>query len=150
MDHKQSATPFGWRAGVLYSNWNSCSILERPRKACIREWLPYAPDAGAGLSPYSSQKSPSTRLFSRIGFLLAPRGTTTTFARPFLRLEHARHTRSSCCRDRPALMLLRPQADNDTRQGFFVAGDPLWRNLRGVHEPRGSVNRVPAPRTRSH
>ena len=122
MDHKQLATPSGRRKGLLYPNRNSCSLIELPRKARFKEWLPYAPDAGAGLSQHSLQKSPSTPLLLRFGFVLA-RGTTT-FARPVLRLDRAKHLRSSCCRYWPGLMLLRPQpAHNDTRQGFSEGGD---------------------------
>ena len=58
---------------------------------------------------------------------------------------------SSCCRYRPGVMLLRPQpADNNTQQGVSEAVDPLRRNHRGVQAPRGCVNRVPVPPTRSH
>jgi hypothetical protein len=150
MDHKQLATPSGRRRGVFYPNRNSCSIIGRRRKARFKQRLPYASDAGEGPSQHSLQTSPSTPLFSRIGFVFAPRGTTT-FARPFLRLDRAKHMRSSCSRDRPTLMLSRPQAaDKDARQGFSEAGDPLWRNLRGVHVPRGRVNRVLVQPTRSH
>ena len=142
MDHKQSATPFGRRTGLLYPNRNSCSLIERPQKPRFKEWLCCAPDAGAGLSQHSFQKSPYAPLFSRIAFVLAPRGTTT-FAPLFLRLDLAGNLGSSSCRHGPRLTLLRPQpAVNDTRPGFSKAGDPLLRNLRGAVALRESVNRV--------
>ena len=140
MDHKQSATPFGRRTGLLYRNRNSCSLIERPQKPRFKEWLCCAPDAGAMLSQHSFQKTPYAPLFSRIAFVLAPRGTTT-FAPLFLRLDLAGNFGSSSCRYGPSLTLLRPQpADNDTRPGFSEAGDPLLRNLRGADALRESVN----------
>ena len=51
MDHKQSATPSGRRAGAFYPNWNSCLIIERPQKARFKKRLPFAPDARAGAFP---------------------------------------------------------------------------------------------------
>ena len=58
---------------------------------------------------------------------------------------------SPCCRYRRGVMFLRPKpADNNTRQGVSEALDPLRRNHRGVQAPRGYVNRVPVPPTRSH
>ena len=117
MDHKQLATPFWRRRGLLCPNRNSCSLIERPPKPRFKEWLSCAPDAGAGLSQHSFQKSPYAPLFSRIAFVLAPRGMTT-FVLPFLR------------------------SDNDTRQGFSEAGDPLLRNLRGADASRESLNQL--------
>ena len=62
------------------------------------------------------KNNPSAHLFSRIGFVFASFGTTT-FA--LLWLDRAKHIHSSCSRDRPTLMLSRPQAaENDTRQGL--------------------------------
>ncbi len=142
MDHKQLATSSGRRRELLYPNRNSCSVIELPRKARFKTRLPYAPDAWQRFSQHSIQKSPSTPLFSRTGFVLAPRGTTT-FAPLFLRLDLARNFGSSSCRYGPRLTLLRPQpADNDTRPGFSEAGEPVLRNLRGADALRESVNRV--------
>ncbi len=142
MDHKQLATSSGRRGELLYPNWNSCSIIELPRKARFKTRLPYAPDAWQRFSQHSIQKSPSTPLFSRTGFVFAPRGTTT-FAPLFLRLDLAGNFGSSSCRYGPRLTLLRPQpADNDTRPGFSEAGEPVLRNLRGADALRESVNRV--------
>ncbi len=142
MDHKQLATPFGRRKGLLYPNQNSCSLIERPRKPRFKEWLCCAPDAGTKLSQHSFQKSPYAPLFSRIAFVLAPRGTTT-FAPLFLRLDLAGNLGSSSCQYGPRLTLLRPRpADNDTRPSFSEAGGPLLRNLPGADARRESGNRV--------
>ena len=140
MDHKHLATSPGRRRELLYPNRNTCSIIELLRKARFKTRLPYAPDARQRFSQHSIQKSTSTPLFSRTGFVLAPRGTTT-FAPLFLRLDLAGNLGSSSCRYGPSLTLLRPQpADNDTRPGFSEAGDPLLRNLRGADALRESVN----------
>lgn len=142
MDHKQLATPSGRRKGLLYPNRNSCSLIELPRKARFKEWLPYAPDAGAGLSQHSLQKSPSTPLFLRFGFVLA-RGTTT-FARPVLRLDRAKHLRSSCCRYWPGLMLLRPRHTTIPGRAFPKVAIASAKSSR---RPRAARKRE--PRTRS-
>ena len=42
------------------------------------------------------------------------------------------------------MLLQHPPAENDTRQGFSVAGESLWRNLRG----RLRAARKCEPRTR--
>ena len=51
MDHKQSATPFGWRARSLCPNWNNCSTVEPSQKALFKTRLPFALDARATASP---------------------------------------------------------------------------------------------------
>ena len=136
MDHKQLATSSGRRGELLYPNRNSCSIIELPRKARFKTRFPYAPDARQRFYQHSIQKSPSTPLFSRTGFVLA-------LAPLFLRLDLAGNSGPSSCRYGPRLTLLRLQpADNDTRPGFSEAGDPLLRNLRGADALRESVNRV--------
>jgi hypothetical protein len=58
MDHKQLATPSGRRKGVLYPNWNSCLLIERPQKARLKKRLPLVPDSRVGLSQQCLQKSP--------------------------------------------------------------------------------------------
>jgi hypothetical protein len=142
MDHKQSATPFGRRKGLLYPNRNNCPLIERHWKPRLKKWLCCAPDVGAGLSQHNFQKSPYAPLFSRIAFVLAPR-ETTTFAPLFLHLDLAGNLGSSSCRCGPRFTLLRPQpADDDTQLGFSEAGDPPLRNLRSADALRESVKRV--------
>jgi hypothetical protein len=143
MDHKQLATPFGRRTGLPYPNRKNCSLIERPRKPRFKKWMCCTPDAGTKLSQHSFQKSPYAPLFSRIAFVLAPRGTVT-FAPLFLRLDLAGNLSSSSCQYGPRLTVLRPRpADNDTRPRFSEAGELLLRNLPGPDARRENGNRVP-------
>ena len=147
MDHKQSATPFGRRAGLFYPNWSNCSTIERSQKALFKKRLPFALDARATASP-----AHLTQIMRRQNFANRVRAVRGDNSRSLVsvRIQLSKFV-SSCCRYRPGLMLLPPQtADNDTRRGFSEAVDLLWRNLRGTHASRGNVNCVPVPRTRSH
>ena len=149
MHYKQSATSFGRRAGLLYPNWNNCSTIERSQKALFKKRLPFAPDARAEAFPAQFTQIAHPQNFAYRVRVRAVCGDNSRSLVPFpMGLSKLV---SSRCRYRSSLMLSRPQpADNDTRQGFSEAVDPLRRNPRGVHAPRGSVNRVPVPPTRSH
>jgi hypothetical protein len=149
MHHKQSATSFGRRAGLLYPNWNNCSTIERSQKALFKKRLPFALDARAGAFPAQfTQIAHPQNLAYRVR-VRAVCGDNSRSLVPVL-MGLSKFV-SSRCRYRSSLMLSRPQpADNDTRQSFPKAVDPLWLNLRGAHAPRGCVNRVLIPRTRSH
>ncbi len=149
MDHKQSATPFGRRAGLFYPNWSNCSTIERSQKALFKKRLPFALDARAGVLPPQLTEITHLQNFENRVRVRAVRGDNSRSLVP-VRIWLSKFV-SSCCRYRPGLMLLRPQpADTDIWQGFSEAGEPFWRNLRGVQAPRGGVNRVPVPPTRSH
>ena len=149
MDDKQSVTSAGQRARLLHPNWNNFSTIERPQKALFKKRLPFALDARAGAFPAQfTQIAHPQNLAYRVR-VRAVCGDNSRSLVPVL-MGLSKFV-SSRCRYRSSLMLSRPQpADNDTRQSFPKAVDPLWRNLRGAHAPRGCVNRVLIPRTRSH
>jgi hypothetical protein len=149
MHHKQSATSFGRRAGLLYPNWNNCSTIERSQKALFKKRLPFALDARAGAFPAQfTQIAHPQNLAYRVR-VRAVCGDNSRSLVPVL-MGLSKFV-SSRCRYRSSLMLSRPQpAANNTRQAFSEAVDPLRLNLRGVQAPRGCVNRVPVPPTRSH
>jgi len=149
MHHKQSATSFGRRAGLLYPNWNNCSTIERSQKALFKKRLPPALDARAGAFPAQFTQIAHPQNFAYRVCVRAVCGDNSRSLVP-VRMGLSKFV-SSCCRYRPGVMLSRPQpADNDTRQSFPKAVDPLWRNLRGARAPRRSVNRVLIRQTRSH
>ena len=149
MHHKQSATSFGRRAGLLYPNWNNCSTIERSQKALFKKRLPFALDARAGAFPAQfTQIAHPQNLAYRVR-VRAVCGDNSRSLVPVL-MGLSKFV-SSRCRYRSSLMLSQPQpADNNTRQGVSEAVDLLRRNHRGVQAPRGCVNRVPVPPTRSH
>ncbi len=148
MDHKQSTTPIGRRARLLCPDWNNCSSVESSQKALFEKRLPFALDARAGaFQAQLSQITHPQNLANRVR-VRAVRGDNSRSFVP-VRIGPSKFV-SSCCRYRPGLLLLRPQpAENDTRQGFSEAFDPLRRNLRGANAPRGRVNRVPVQTNRS-
>ena len=149
MDHKQSATPIGRRARPFCPDWSNCSTVEPAQKALYKKRLLFALDARAGAFPAQfTQIAHPQNLAYRVR-VRAVCGDNSRSLVPVL-MGLSKFV-SSRCRYRSSLMLSRPQpADNDTRQSFPKAVDPLWRNLRGAHAPRGCVNRVLIPRTRSH
>jgi hypothetical protein len=120
MDHKQSATPFGRRAGSLCPNWNNCSTVEPSQKALFKTRLPFTLDASATASP-----AQLTQIMRRQNFanrVRAVRGDNSRSLVPVW-IQLSKFV-SSCCRYRPGLMLLPPKpADNDTRRGFSEAVD---------------------------
>jgi hypothetical protein len=149
MHHKQSATPLGRRGGLLYPNWNNWSTIKRSQKALFKKRLPFALDTRAGAFPAQLTQIAHPQNFAYRVRVRAVRGDDSRSLVP-VRMGLSKLV-SSCCRYRSSLMLSRLQpADNETLQSFPEAVDPLWQNLRGPHAPRGSVNRVPVPRTRSH
>jgi hypothetical protein len=149
MHHKQSATPLGRRVGLLYPNWNNWSTIERSQKAFFKKRLPFALDTRAGAFPAQLTQIAHPQNFAYRVRVRAVRGDDSHSLVP-VRMGLSKFV-SSRCLYRSSLMLSRPQpADNETLQSFPEAVDPLWQNLRGAHAPRGSVNRVPVPRTRSH
>jgi hypothetical protein len=147
MHHKQSATPLGRRVGLLHPNWNNWSTIERSQKALFKKRLPFALDTRAGAFP-----AQLTQIAHPQNFAYRVRVRRGDDSRSLVRVRMGLSKFvSSCCRYRSSLMLSRPQpADNATLRSFPEAVDPLWQNLRGAHAPRGSVNRVPVPRTGSH
>ncbi len=148
MDHKQSATPIGRRAGPLCPNWNTCETVKPSQNALFKKRLPFALDARAGAFPGQLKQITRPQNFANGVRVRAVRGENSRSFVP-VRIGLSKFV-SSCCRYRPGLMLLRPQqADKDTRHVFSEAVDPLGRNLRGANALRGSVNRVPVQTTRS-
>ena len=149
MHHKQSATPLGRRVGLLYPNWNNWSTIEQSQKAFFKKRLPFVLDTRAGVFPARLTQIAHPQNFAYRVRVRAVRGDDSRSLVP-VRMGLSKFV-SSRCLYRSSLMLSRPQpADNETLQSFPEAVDPLWQNLRGAHAPRGSVNRVPVPRTRSH
>ena len=118
MDHKQLATPSGRRKGVLLPQLEQLLAHRAASEDASKSDCLSLRIRVQDFPSEAYRNNPSAHLFSRIGFVFASFGTTT-FARPFLWLDRAKHIHSSCSRDRPTLMLSRPQAaENDTRQGF--------------------------------
>ena len=149
MDDKQSVTSAGQRARLLHPNWNNFSTIERPQKALFKKRLPFALDTRAGVFPAQLTQIAHPQNFAYRVRVRATQGDNSRSLVP-VRTGLSKFV-LSCCRYRSSLMLSRTQpADNDTRRSFPEAVNPLWRNLRGAHAPRGSVNRVPLPRIRSH
>jgi hypothetical protein len=149
MDHKQSATPVGRRTRPFCPDWNNCSTVEPSQKALFKKRLLFALDARAGAFPAQLTQITHPQNFAN-GVRVRVVSCDNSRSLVPVRIGLSKFV-SSCCRYRPGVMLLRPRpADNNTRQGFSEAFDPLRRNLRGVQAPRGCVNRVPVPPTRSH
>jgi hypothetical protein len=147
MDYKQSATPSGRWGGLFCPNWSSRETIERLQKARFKKRLPFAPDATAEAFPAQLRQITRPIIHPRIFCELVSccrRARRQLSLAPFIFPSGLTERAPSRSRDRPTLMLLRLQpADNDIRQGFSEAVDPLRRNPRGVHAPHGRVNRVP-------
>jgi hypothetical protein len=149
MDHRLSTTLHERRSRPFSLQGNLGSTRARPQRSISRKALLFAREARAGEgSPPSLPLDANSPQLSRHPYTCARRsrrqGSLAAFS---VQISKRILSRS---RDRPAFILLRPPpADNHTRRGFSETVEPLWRNLRGVHAPRGRVNRVPIESTRS-
>jgi len=149
MDHKQSATPIGRRARLFCPDWSNCSTVEPAQKALFKKTLAFRARREAGAFPAQLTQITYPQNIAN-GVRVRAERCDNSRSLVLVRIGLNKFV-SSCCRYRPGVMLLRPQpADNNTRQGVSEAVDPLRRNHRGVQVPRGCVNRVPVPPTRSH
>jgi hypothetical protein len=151
MDHRLSTTLHERRSRAFGLQGSFSSTRARPQRSNYGKALLFAREARAGgRSRPSLPLDANSPQLSRNPYSCARRsrqqGSLATFS---VRIALSKCI-SSRSQDRPAFMLLRPPPeDNHTRRGFSETVEPLWRNLRGVHAPRGSVNRVPDQSTRS-
>ena len=135
MHHKQSATPFGRRSGVLYPNWDNSSTIEQSQKALFKKRLPSALDARAGAFPAQLTQIAHPQNFAYRVRVRAVRGGNS---RSLVPVRMGLSIISSWCRYRPGLMLFAAPAD---RQRCRSASTNSSRRPRAARKSE--------PRTRS-